>query len=194
MSQRTKVYIIGVGMTKFEKPGKRTDFDYPVMVKEAVTKALQDAKVSYDNVKAACVGYVYGDSACGQRALYQMGFTGCPIYNVNNNCATGSTALMMAKQFIESGSNDCVLALGFEKMETGSVMPKYMDRTNPLDKHVELMVHIAGESSQIIFELLFVKNLCSIISFFSLSLLICIFIPRYKRKPSHCPIVWKCWT
>ncbi|XP_033183057.1 sterol carrier protein X-related thiolase [Bombus vancouverensis nearcticus] len=144
MSQRTKVYIIGVGMTKFEKPGKRTDFDYPVMVKEAVTKALEDAKVSYDNVKAACVGYVYGDSACGQRALYQMGFTGCPIYNVNNNCATGSTALMMAKQFIESGSSDCVLALGFEKMETGSVMPKYMDRTNPLDKHVELMVHIAG--------------------------------------------------
>lgn len=144
MSQRIKVYIIGVGMTKFEKPGKREDFDYPVMVKEAVTKALQDAKVSYDNVKAACVGYVYGDSACGQRALYQIGFTGCPIYNVNNNCATGSTALIMAKQIIDTGSSDCVLALGFEKMEKGSLMSKFEDRTNPMDKHVELMADIAG--------------------------------------------------
>lgn len=131
-------------MTKFEKPGKREDFDYPVMVKEAVTKALQDAKVSYDNVKAACVGYVYGDSACGQRALYQIGFTGCPIYNVNNNCATGSTALIMAKQIIDTGSSDCVLALGFEKMEKGSLMSKFEDRTNPMDKHVELMADIAG--------------------------------------------------
>lgn len=50
--------------------------------------------------------------------------TGIPIYNVNNNCSTGSTALLLAKQLIESGNNDCVLALGFEKMERGSLMSK----------------------------------------------------------------------
>lgn len=139
-----KVYVVGVGMTKFEKPGKRENFDYPDMAKEAVTKALQDAKITYDKVKAACVGYVYGDSTCGQRALYEVGLTGCPIYNVNNNCSTGSTALIMAKQIIETGAADCTLALGFEKMERGSLMSKFLDRTNPMDKHVELMADIAG--------------------------------------------------
>lgn len=138
-----KVYVIGVGMTKFEKPGKRDDFDYPDMAKEAVTKALSDASVPYTSVKQACVGYVYGDSTCGQRCLYEVGMTGIPIYNVNNNCATGSSALFLAKQLVEAG-NDCVLALGFEKMERGSLSSKFMDRTNPLDKHVEKMIDLSG--------------------------------------------------
>lgn len=64
---------------------------------------------------------VPGDSTCGQRALYQCGMTGIPIYNVNNNCATGSTALFMANQFVAGGLSDCVLALGFEKMQRGSL-------------------------------------------------------------------------
>lgn len=145
MTQKMNVYVIGVGMTKFEKPGKRDDFDYPQMAKEAVSKALEDARISYNSVQAACVGYVYGDSTCGQRAIYEVGLSGCPIYNVNNNCSTGSTALYLAKQIIESGNVDCVLALGFEKMERGSLTSKYMDRTNPMDKHVELMADISGK-------------------------------------------------
>ena len=144
MVQKPKVYVVGVGMTKFEKPGKRDNFDYNQMGKEATLKALQDAHISYKDIKAACVGYVYGDSTCGQRALYEVGLTGCPIYNVNNNCSTGSTALLMAKQIIESGNADCVLALGFEKMESGSLSSKYFDRTNPLDKHITVMADIAG--------------------------------------------------
>lgn len=144
MVLKQSVYVIGVGMTKFEKPGRRDDFDYPQMAKEAVTKALTDAKISYAEIQAACVGYVYGDSTCGQRALYEVGMSGCPIYNVNNNCSTGSTALMMAKQMVEGGSIDCALALGFEKMERGSLMSKFLDRTNPMDKHVELMIDVAG--------------------------------------------------
>ncbi|XP_071557099.1 sterol carrier protein 2 [Temnothorax nylanderi] len=146
MVHKPKVYVIGVGMTKFEKPGRREEFDYPQMAKEAVTKALQDARVPYKSVQAVCVGYVYGDSTCGQRAVYEVGLSGCPIYNVNNNCSTGSTALYLGKQIVESGNADCVLALGFEKMERGSLMSKYMDRTNPMDKHVELMADIAGLS------------------------------------------------
>lgn len=54
--------------------------------------------------------------------------SGIPIYNVNNNCATGSTAIHMAVQFIKGGLQDCVLALGFEKMEKGSLSVKFNDR------------------------------------------------------------------
>ena len=50
--------------------------------------------------------------------------TGIPIFNVNNNCATGSTALFLASQFISGGITDCALALGFEKMERGSLPAK----------------------------------------------------------------------
>jgi sterol carrier protein 2 len=136
-----KVFVIGVGMTKFEKPGSK-DWDYPDMAKEAGTKALADAGVAYDQIEQAAVGYCYGDSTCGQRAVYQLGLTGIPVYNVNNNCATGSTALFMAKQFVEGGLADCVLALGFEKMEKGSLGVKYQDRTNPMDKQFEVMVQL----------------------------------------------------
>ena len=98
-----KAYVIGVGMTKFEKPGRRDDFDYPDMAKEAGQRALEDAGVSYDAVEHASVGYVYGDSCCGQRAVYEIGITGIPVYNVNNNCSTGSTALMQATQLVKGG-------------------------------------------------------------------------------------------
>ncbi|XP_059619399.1 sterol carrier protein 2 [Phlebotomus argentipes] len=135
----SKVYVIGCGMTKFEKPGKRQDFDYPAMAREAVQKALQDSRVDYREVKQAFVGFVYGDSCSGQRALYEMGMTGIPVYNVNNNCSTGSSALFLAKQLVESGSIDCALALGFEKMERGSLSAKYFDRANPSEKHLEVM-------------------------------------------------------
>eukprot|EP00794_Sanderia_malayensis_P007683 gene7683-8520_t len=134
-----RVFVCGVGMTKFEKPGKRENFDYPQMATEAGTEALKDAKLHYKDIQQAIVGYVYGDSTCGQRALYELGLTGIPIYNVNNNCATGSSALLLGKQLIEGGIADCILAIGFEKMEKGSLGVKYNDRTIPLDKHIELM-------------------------------------------------------
>jgi sterol carrier protein 2 len=117
-------YVIGVGMTKFEKPGSRLNFDYPDMSKEAGTAALKDAKIKYEDIEQAVCGYVYGDSTCGQRAVYGLGLSGIPVYNVNNNCATGSTALMIARQIVQAGTSDCVLALGFEKMERGSLSLK----------------------------------------------------------------------
>jgi sterol carrier protein 2 len=132
-------------MTKFEKPFSR-EWDYPQMATEAGTKALEDAGIPYAEVEQAAVGYCYGDTTCGQRAVYGLGLTGIPVYNVNNACATGSTALFMAKQFIEGGIVDCALALGFEKMEKGSLGIKYTDRTLPLDKHLEVMVELRGFS------------------------------------------------
>jgi acetyl-CoA acetyltransferase len=136
-----KVFVVGVGMTKFEKPGGR-EWDYPQMVKEAGQKALADAGIGYEQVQQAVAGYCYGESTSGERALYELGLTGIPIYNVNNNCSTGSTALFLAKQLVEGGLADCVLAAGFEKMEKGSLGAKYMDRTNPMDKHMLLMMQL----------------------------------------------------
>ncbi len=138
-----KVFVVGVGMTKFEKPGSK-EWDYPDMAKEAGTRALEDSGVPYDSIDQVAVGYCYGDSTCGQRAAYELGLSGVPVYNVNNNCATGSTALFMAKQFVEGGLADCAMALGFEKMEKGSLGIKYTDRTNPMDKHFKLMVDLRG--------------------------------------------------
>jgi len=138
-----KVYVIGVGMTRFEKPGSR-EWDYPDMGREAGTKALQDAKIPFDAVEQVAVGYCYGDSTCGERAVYEIGLSGVPIYNVNNNCSTGSTALFMAKQLVEGGLARCAMALGFEKMEKGSLGAKFTDRTNPMDKHLKTMIDLRG--------------------------------------------------
>ena len=127
MSNRT--FVIGVGMTKFDKPGTK-EGDYPDWAKEAGEKALADAGIPYDDVEQAYAGYCYGDSTYGQRALYQLGLTGIPVVNVNNNCSTGSSALFLARQAVKGGLVDCALAVGFEKMETGSLGVKYTDRTN----------------------------------------------------------------
>lgn len=116
MGNRT--FVVGVGMTKFEKPGSR-DWEYPDMAKEAVGKALADAGISYDLVEAAYAGSMYG--AMGQRALYETGMTGIPVMTVANACATGSSALFLARQAIKGGLADCALALGMEKMQKGSL-------------------------------------------------------------------------
>ena len=84
-----KVYVVGVGMTKFEKPGRREGWDYPQMAKESGTKALEMPASTTREVQQGYVGYVAGDSTSGQRALYELGMTGIPIVNVNNNCSTG---------------------------------------------------------------------------------------------------------
>jgi acetyl-CoA acetyltransferase len=128
-------------MTKFEKPGTK-EGDYPDWALEAGTKALADAGISYEDVEQAYAGYCYGDSTYGQRALYGLGLTGIPVVNVNNNCSTGSSALFLARQAVKGDLVDCALALGFEKMEPGSLGVKYTDRTNALDKHAMRMFEI----------------------------------------------------
>src|SRR4051812_39592904 len=127
----SRVYVAGVGMIPFVKPGANAP--YPVMGAEATALALADAGVSYDMIQQAYVGYVYGDSTSGQRALYQVGMSGLPIINVNNNCSTGSTALYLARQAIESGAVDCVLALGLEQMKPGALGAVFTDRPSAFE-------------------------------------------------------------
>ncbi|MFF7751108.1 beta-ketoacyl synthase N-terminal-like domain-containing protein [Streptomyces sp. NPDC007971] len=115
-----KAYVAGVGMTRFEKPESR-EWQYWDMVREAGGAALADAGLAYSDVEQVPVGYCFQPSTAGQRAAYELGLTGVPVYNVNNNCATGATALMLARQLVEGGVCDCVLALGFEKMKKGAL-------------------------------------------------------------------------
>jgi sterol carrier protein 2 len=129
MTSRT--CVAGVGMIPFVKPGANAP--YHVMGAEAAKLALADAGLDYGKVQQAYVGYVYGDSTCGQRALYGVGMTGIPIVNVNNNCSTGSTALFLARQAIESGAADCVMALGFEQMKPGALGAVFTDRPSAFD-------------------------------------------------------------
>ena len=124
MSQ--KPYVVGVGMIPFVKPG--TSGTYIQMGSEAICLALQDAGVDYRLVQQAYAGYVYGDSTSGQAALYEVGMSGIPVINVNNNCATGSSALFLARQAVESGAVECALAFGFEQMQPGALKGNWDDR------------------------------------------------------------------
>lgn len=121
--------VIGVSMVKFEKPGRNEP--YEIMASKAIRGALADAGIDLTDVNQAYASYVYGDSTCGQTALYQVGMTGIPIINVNNNCSSGSSALYMARQAVESGAAECVLAFGFEEMKPGVIGDNWTDRTSP---------------------------------------------------------------
>jgi acetyl-CoA acetyltransferase len=141
-STSNKVHVIGVGMVKFAKPGASDD--YHVMAANAARTALKDAGVEYGAIDQVFAGYVYGDSTCGQRAVYELGLTGVPVVNVNNNCSTGSTALFAGRQAVLSGEAQCVLVVGFEQMEKGALASKFNDRPTPLDPQAGVMNDVQG--------------------------------------------------
>ncbi len=136
--------VAGVGMVPFKTP-KHSD-PYDVMVSGAVNAALKDSGLDYADVEQAFVGYVQGDSTSGQHALYGLGMTGIPVVNVNNNCATGSSALWMARQAVASGAADCVLALGFEQMQPGPLGPRWDDRPSPFTRFDAVTAEVQGAS------------------------------------------------
>ncbi|KAI3591844.1 3-ketoacyl-CoA thiolase [Cupriavidus sp. U2] len=137
-----KVLVAGVGMIPFTKAGASDD--YPIMGANAARAALADARVDYALVEQAYVGYVYGDSTAGQAAIYGVGLTGIPVINVNNNCATGSTALFLARQAVASGAIECAIAVGFEQMVPGALKGAYTDRPSPMARFVDAMQAIQG--------------------------------------------------
>jgi len=137
----TKVSVIGVGMNKFAKPGDSDD--YPEMARVAITRAMDDAGVVYSDIQQAYAGYVYGDSCCGHRAVYGVGLTGIPVFNVNSNCSTGSSALYLARQAVENGAVDCALVVGFELMERGAIGAAFPTRTHPMTPHLEATAKLA---------------------------------------------------
>ena len=144
-AKKNKVVVAGVGMVPFAKPGASETYD--VMGSQATKMALKDCGLDYSMVKQAYVGYVFGDSTSGQRALYHVGMSGIPIINVNNNCSTGSTALYLARQAIETGVTDCVLALGFEQMRPGALGDIYTDRPSPFGEFDKNCQELVGNSN-----------------------------------------------
>lgn len=136
------VHVVGVGMIPFTKPGASDP--YTVMGQRAAKLALEDAGVAYELVQQAYVGYVYGDSTAGQAAIYGVGLTGIPVFNLNNNCSTGSSALFLARQAVESGMVECAIALGFEQMQPGALKGAWDDRPSPMAKFAEAMTEKQG--------------------------------------------------
>ncbi|MFF1261980.1 MULTISPECIES: lipid-transfer protein [unclassified Streptomyces] len=125
-----RVLVAGVGMVPFAKPSAAKTYDE--MGAGAVAAVLADSGLPYDKIQQVYAGYVYGDSTCGQRVVYRFGMTKIPVLNVNNNCASGSSALWLARQAVESGAVECALVVGFEQMPPGALGAKWTDRPNPL--------------------------------------------------------------
>ena len=136
--------VVGVGMIPFATPSRTQPYD--VMGEEATRSALADAGVDYRLIQQAYVGYVYGDSTAGQATLYRVGESGIPVVNVNNNCSTGASALWLARQAVESGSADCVLALGFEQMRRGALEVLWPDRPSPFARFEQIALAAEGPS------------------------------------------------
>ena len=114
-----EVYIIGIGMTKF---AKHIDKSIKALTQEAFQVAINDAEIEEESIGAAWFsnsswGYFSGQhSIRGQVALRALGVERIPVINVENACASGSTALNSAYQAIMAGAYECVLAIGAEKM------------------------------------------------------------------------------
>ena len=134
------VVVAGVGMIPFSKPGMSETYD--VMGEKAAAAAFKDAGLPYAAVQQIYIGYVYGDSTAGQAAVYGLGLSGVPIFNVNNNCATGSSALFLARQAVEAGIVECALALGFEEMRPGALGATFNDRPSPMARSFKEMVSL----------------------------------------------------
>jgi acetyl-CoA acetyltransferase len=141
-----KVIIAGVGMVPFKKPGQSDPYD--IMGQNATRIALDDAGINYGMVEQAYAGYVYGDSCAGQAALYHVDINGVPIFNVNNNCASGSSAFALASQAVESGAVDCALAVGFEQMMPGAIDVIFPDRPSPLLRHEDAVARAMNLSAE----------------------------------------------
>ena len=129
--------VAGVDMVKFAKPGQQKP--YREMASSAILGAIAEAGIESSLIEQAYGGYIYGDSTCAQHAVYDAFMTGIPVINVNNNCSSGSTALFLARQAVESGAVECTLAFGFEEMQRGALGSHWDDRESPFDNFLKVL-------------------------------------------------------
>jgi len=140
-----RVNVIGVGMTPFTTP--KAKIPYTEMGPTAARDALKDAGIEYQEIEQAYTGWVYGDSCAGEKVVYKLGLTGIPIFNVNNNCSTGSNALLLARQAVGAGIVECALAVGFEQMVPGALGAVFSDRPNPMEDYFLTMIKMQPMTS-----------------------------------------------
>jgi sterol carrier protein 2 len=134
--------VAGVGLIPFTRPAAGES--YAVIGARAGHLALRDAGVEYRKIRQIYAGYVYGESCCGQAVAYEIGLSGVPVINVNNQGATGATALFLARQAVASGAVDCALALGFEQVSQDAQATAFPGRLRPLQRLLDLMSGIQG--------------------------------------------------
>ena len=114
-----EVSVAGVGLHAF---GRFPDKDLPALALDAVTAALEDSGVGWQDIPVAYFGHVYyRGMSLGEAALGKLGLTGIPIINVENACSSGSTAFWQAYWGITTGMYDLALAFGAEKVPGGPV-------------------------------------------------------------------------
>ena len=133
-----KVYVAGVGMGRFSKPSEQ--YPYEKMGAEAIIAAVADAGLELNDMQQAYASYVYGDSCSGQKVINEIGMPGVPIFNLNNNCASGSSALFLARQAVASGQVDVALVFGFEQMQAGALKTHWDDRTGAAKETFEALL------------------------------------------------------
>ncbi len=109
----TDIWILGIHMTKF---GKHPDLDVVDLAAEAAMAALKDSGLTMKDVGVLAAGNLMGGGGVGQQLQKQIGQTGIPVYNVQNACATGATALRTAIMSVKAGETDVGLAVGVEKL------------------------------------------------------------------------------
>ena len=131
------VQVAGVSMVKFAKPGNQPS--YRQMASEAIRAAVAEAGIDSSLIEQAYGGYVYGDSTCAQHALYDAFMTGIPVINVNNNCSSGSSAIFLARQAVQSDAVECALAFGFEEMQRGALGSHWDDRESPFENFLKVL-------------------------------------------------------
>ena len=129
--------VAGVDMVKFAKPGQQKP--YREMASTAIKGAVVEAGIDPCLIEQAYGSYIYGDSTCAQHALYDAFMTGIPVINVNNNCSSGSSAIFMARQAVQSGAVDCALAFGFEEMQPGALGSHWDDRESPFENFLDVL-------------------------------------------------------
>jgi sterol carrier protein 2 len=132
-----KVLVAGVDMVKFAKPGQQKP--YREMASTAIKGAVEEAGIDPSLIEQAYGGYIYGDSTCAQHALYDAFMTGIPVINVNNNCSSGSSAIFLARQAVQSGAVECALAFGFEEMQPGALGSHWDDRESPFENFLAVL-------------------------------------------------------
>jgi acetyl-CoA acyltransferase len=113
------IYVAGAGMTRF---GKQLERNVRSLAEEAVRDALADAGIGPEAIEYAffsnAVGSLITGQACipGQAALRHTGLLGIPIVNVENACASGSTAFSLACNTLAAGAADVAIVVGAEKL------------------------------------------------------------------------------
>ncbi|MDR7006296.1 thiolase family protein [Paraburkholderia strydomiana] len=144
----SEIYVVGVGMTPF---GRLTEVSLKAMVRQATEAALDDAGLQKDSIEAAFFGnasqgHMEGQQMIrGQIALRDMGISRIPVVNVENACASGSSAFTLAVNHLKAGAGDIALAVGAEKMYSAdrsrmfSVFDSALDISCAADVHADLL-------------------------------------------------------